>query len=208
MERTSGIYKVLSNPLIYWTWQGLSGGSRARRYFIDDYVKIRANESIVDVGCGPGNLLAYMRRDISYVGFDVSESYINEAQKKYQGRGRFVQGDCNVALRTLSPQWADVVICCGVLHHIDEIAIQTVLANSYLLLKPGGRFLCMEPVWVPQHPCLARLHMKCDRGKNIKTEAEWLQIARSAFPTVTGVVRSDLFILPYYVLIVTCKKEA
>jgi SAM-dependent methyltransferase len=208
MEKTGGIHGILSNSLIYGMWQNLSGGSHARRYFIENCVKLRANESIVDVGCGPGHLLAYMPTDISYVGCDVSRSYIEEAQRNYRGRGRFIQGDCAFMVKTLPAQWADVVICCGVLHHIDNTTIQTVLANSYLLLKPGGRFLCMEPVWVPHHPHLARLHMKCDRGKNIKTECNWLEIARSVFPTATAVVRKDLFRLPYYVLIITCHREA
>ncbi|SRR6266536_107371 len=207
MENTNGFYKILSNPLIYQTYQSLSGGSRARRYFVEDYVQIRAKESIVDVGCGPGNLLQYMPRDMSYVGIDVSKSYINAAQKKYRDRGKFIQGDCNLAGKILSPESADAVICCGVLHHIDDTVIKSILVNSYRLLKPGGRFLCLEPVWLRDHPFISRLFMKCDRGKNIKTETEWLQMARSVFPTVSAVIRKDLFILPYYVLIVTCKKE-
>jgi len=206
MENTSGLYKILSNPLIYEAYQSLSGGSRARRSFIEDYTQIRPKESVVEIGCGPGNLLDYMPRDMSYVGIDVSSSYINAARKHHGDRGKFIEADCDLAGQILPPESADTVICCGVLHHINDTVIKSVLLTSHRLLKSGGRFLCLEPVWLLDHPFISRIFMKCDRGKNIKTEKEWLQIARSVFPNVVSDIRIDLFILPYYVVIVTCSK--
>ena len=87
MEKTGGIYKILSNPLIYRTYQDLSGGSRARRSFIREHVKPLSRERLVDIGCGPGQLLDLMPQGISYFGFDLSAEYIEEARQKYQGRG-------------------------------------------------------------------------------------------------------------------------
>jgi len=52
------------------------------KFLVDDYLV--AGEKILDLGCGNGRLLEFLRdKRIDYIGVDPSEKLIEEARKKY-----------------------------------------------------------------------------------------------------------------------------
>jgi SAM-dependent methyltransferase len=73
------------------------GGNRLRRWFIDTHVRAKARDTIIDIGCGPGEILPWLP-PVEYIGFDVNGSYIAAAQHKYGDRGTFVVGDTRAIL--------------------------------------------------------------------------------------------------------------
>ena len=50
------------------------------------YVVHRQARSVLDVGCGTGELLKYLGPNIHYVGMDISPTAIEAAKKRYAGR--------------------------------------------------------------------------------------------------------------------------
>jgi 2-polyprenyl-3-methyl-5-hydroxy-6-metoxy-1,4-benzoquinol methylase len=99
------------------------------------------NLEILDVGCGTGlvsNLFAY-RYKSNFTAIDFSDS-IHFAQK-------FSQENCisNTSwikedfLNFETEKKFDIIICCGVLHHIPEY--QSALNKIKHMLKPGGKLL-------------------------------------------------------------------
>ena len=46
--------------------------------------------------------------------------------------------------------------------------------------------------------------LKSDRGKHVRTESEYLALARGAFRQVETFVSADLFRIPYTTLIMEC----
>ena len=50
------------------------------------YVLCRQARSVLDIGCGTGELLKYLQPDIRYVGLDISPTAIETARLRYSGR--------------------------------------------------------------------------------------------------------------------------
>ena len=53
---------------------------------------------------------------------------------------------------------------------------------------------------------MARWFLARDRGKNVRTEAEYLRLARQSYADVTPSLRHDLFRIPYTILILECRR--
>jgi SAM-dependent methyltransferase len=89
---------------------------------------------VLDVGCGPGRVLALLaRRGVKCIGVDRSRVSVGLAVKRY-GRPGAV-GD---NLRLPFPDGCvDVVISDGVVHHTDDP--QAAFAENCRVLKPAGR---------------------------------------------------------------------
>ena len=102
--------------------------------------------NILDVGCGTGlywPVLARYGEDIS--GIDSSESMIGEAKRLVTAKNldhitASVQnsGDIQFPDGTF-----DVVLCVDALHHIPQLG--KAVGEFHRVLKPGGRFLAVEP---------------------------------------------------------------
>ena len=50
------------------------------------YVSCRQARSVLDIGCGTGELLKYLNPDIRYVGMDISPTAIETARQRYSSR--------------------------------------------------------------------------------------------------------------------------
>src|SRR3546814_20298394 len=64
------------------------GAHAVRQKFVAEFVRPSEGMSVLDVGCGPADILAYLP-ELTYYGFDVSASYIAQAQRKFGRSGKF-----------------------------------------------------------------------------------------------------------------------
>jgi SAM-dependent methyltransferase len=158
---------------------------------------------VLDIGCGPAEILAYLP-DVDYRGFDISETYVARARKRFGSRGQFHSGTLTTARVEEMPPF-DVVIAMGVLHHLDDDQATEVLRIAHQALKPGGRLLTVDSVLVPGQNPIARLLAKLDRGQNVRTREGYLTLARTIFesPVMTIHHRGGI---PYTVCIMECTR--
>jgi cyclopropane fatty-acyl-phospholipid synthase-like methyltransferase len=198
---------VLSHPLVYDVSQRLLGGHRARRTLAREFLHVTPGQRVLDVGCGPGSMLACLPRRISfeYVGYDVSPYYIRHAARRFGRRGRFVCGavDEDIAEREDSFDW---VLAMGLLHHLDDADGRELFAIAGSKLVPGGSFVTLDGVYTDRQSRVARYILSRDRGQHMRTASEYLGLARSAFARVEYSVRDGMFRVPYTALIMTCRK--
>lgn len=102
---------------------------------------------VLDFGCGTGELttqLALLGAKQVY-GLDVTPGLLEVTAKRAQldGVSNRVEVICDF-LQNVEPRQVDLVIACAVLHHCHPIA--EILPLLLKWLKPGGTFVCVEPV--------------------------------------------------------------
>jgi len=199
-------YAILKNPLVYWTYQRIVGGDSARADFIKDYVKPKPNMKILDIGCGPGNILDFLPEVNYYYGFDINKDYIDAAKKNYGNRGTFI---CSTVKEFLGSEHKDfdIALSTGVIHHLDDNEAKQVFEIAKNALKSGGKLITFDGCYRKGQNKLARLFLKLDRGKFVRTQDLYLKLAQSHFKTVKASIDEDSFNIPYTSLIMECIKD-
>jgi SAM-dependent methyltransferase len=206
-ERSTGARAVLSVPLVYELWSRLVGGKRGRSTLVREHVRPRAGERVLDLGCGPGELLPFLG-DVRYVGVDISEQYIARARERFGERAEFRVGDAT----RIGPDLRgfDLVIAFGVIHHLDDAGAVRLFRGAVDALPDGGRVVTVDPTYAPGQGRAARAVIARDRGQHVRGPKEYERLAREALSTVETVVRHDLLRIPYSHCILECRsgKEA
>ena len=118
----------------------------APRFRVATMLRLLAEEparSVVDLGCGGGNLLAEIRGrrpDVALAGVDLSSAQI-EANRATHPEVRWYAADRAVpsAVAELPAGSFDVVVASEIVEHVGDPV--TFLANALRLARPGGRLL-------------------------------------------------------------------
>lgn len=204
-QRTSGWRSVLSLPGIYGFCQNLLGSSRSRREMIENHIRPKAGMRILDLGCGPARILDGLPEEVEYVGVDLSREYIDAAREKFGDRGAFFCLSVD-ALDDKAFEGFDLVMGLGVLHHLDDGQARSFFAVAAKALNENGRCLTVDPCRVPgQHP-VARLLIRMDRGRNVRTAEQYALLAGSVFSRVAQEIRHDRLRVPYTHHIMECRR--
>ena len=200
---TSGIRSILSHPAVYDGFQALLGANRARRRIVDEFVRPVPESCVLDVGCGTAVVLDYLPADIGYVGIDLSIDYIDAARAKYGERGTFLVGDvAQLPVDSIPP--ADRAIAIGLLHHLEDAEVRSLLAAIRGRLSPGGHLVTIDPCFDPAQSGFARFMVSRDRGQNVRSIQAYRALAKSAFDRVDSHVLHDLSRIPYSHAILEC----
>lgn len=193
---------ALAHHGIYRAFRRLTGSDHVNREFVERYVRPNAGDSLLDVGCGPGDVFELLPQ-VRYVGIDVSEDYITAARQRFGARARFLRGDLN----GMEPEQLgefDQVIGMGVIHHLSDDEAVGVLQKARALLKPGGRFISYDPCFTePQH-WFARWIHKHDRGRFVRFDEQYEHLISHVFDSYRREIRTDLCTIPATVIIFEC----
>jgi SAM-dependent methyltransferase len=198
---TTGIRSILSSPAVYNAFQWLMGGTRGRRHFADNHVRAKDGDYVLDVGCGTAALLDFLP-EVDYWGYDISESYIKAARLHFGSRGHFVCKILDQKELAALPKF-DIVLASGLLHHLDDSAAVALMELAHSALKPGGRLVTIDPCFADGQNPVARLLVSRDRGQNVRTGEQYLQLAENVFSEITGTVHHWNWI-PYTHWIMEC----
>ena len=112
-----------------------------------DYLKINSiNSNILDYGCGIGQSLQEVVKfnPKKIFGIDISEVSIQKAKDTIQKSNSNVELLVDNCEKTkFNDSTFDIIYGSGILHHLD---ISLCLKEMHRILKPGGRFLFIEPL--------------------------------------------------------------
>jgi SAM-dependent methyltransferase len=201
-ERGTGPWALLKRASVYTALQNLIGGPHLRRYIVEQYIRPRPDDCILDVGCGPADFVPLMS-DVDYLGIDHNSGYIEQARGRYSGRARFLHADVCDDDASIGGAF-DIILAIGLLHHLDDQQTAALLGAARRRLKPGGRMVSIDPaLTVPQH-WIARLIIRNDRGQHVRPAIEYERLARAEFSKVRTELRTDLLRLPYTHVIMQC----
>ena len=204
-ERTGGPWRLLSFPGVYSRLQNRLAVRGARAEIAARYIRARPGDTVLDIGCGPADILDYLP-PVIYVGADLNASYLAAARQRFrdvQPRARFVEMD----VRGLSKEWGsafDLVLAQGLLHHFRDDQALELLRTAATMMKPAGRLITVDPAFTPEQGVIARLLIANDRGRFVRSPEGYGDLARQAFSRVDLHIRHDLLRLPYTHLIMEC----
>jgi len=107
-----------------------------------------SGKSWLDFGCGTGEILTQLAklRASHVIGIDINPQLVERARLRaeFDGVGDRVTVHCG-DIATLRPEPVDIVLSFAVLHHLPD-RLDEVVAMIRPWLKPGGIFICVEPV--------------------------------------------------------------
>src|SRR6266404_2973386 len=204
MKLFDKLASVLSLPAGYRLQRGILGGDKLWRTYLGEYVKPLPGNKVLDIGCGPGDVLSYLP-DVDYTGVDHSPKYINSAKARFGRRSRFLCSDISVVGLENERGTFDLAMATGVVHHLNDQEATALFALVRLALRPNGRLITFDGCYVPHQSRLARWTLSNDRGKFVRTRAEYERLASTGFSTIECHLRHDLLRIPYTHLIMRCR---
>jgi SAM-dependent methyltransferase len=199
------LQSVLEWPAFYRLHLLLLVGRQQER-FVRDHVRPEAGQRLLDLGCGPGDVLEHLH-GVDYVGVDLNPRYVEAARARFGSRGDFRCGSAS-DLAEQEPGAFDLATANGLLHHLDDDEVGRLLRVARKALRPGGRLVTIDPCYVAGQSPVARLLLGMDRGRHVRTLDRYQALARAEFGSVEAVVRHDLIRLPYTHVIMECRAES
>ena len=83
--------RILDFPILYLTYRAIVGGQRATSIYVNEYVRPKNRDRVLDIGCGTAETIEHFS-DVEYIGFDNNPAYIELAKKRFGGQGHFFCG--------------------------------------------------------------------------------------------------------------------
>lgn len=98
-------------------------------------------KTVVDIGCGTGNLCGELAGDIDIIGIDQSLEMILQAKRKYSNM-RFKIG--NFLDRPLSEGDTDIVVTTYAFHSLNNLEKQTAVKNMLRYIRDNGKVIITD----------------------------------------------------------------
>lgn len=200
-------HKILEWPIVYRALQSSLAPKGAVSGFVNEHMPIEPNSRILDIGCGPGDILSYLPQSVQYVGFDINRRYIDEARVRYGARGTFYYDSIGGRKHDYGSEY-DVVLARAILHHLDDKQARELFQLAFDSLKPGGLLITLDCAFVPGQPLIAKLLAALDRGRFVRKVEGYIALARERFSDLEYSVTHDRLRVPYTHLVIKCRKTS
>lgn len=204
-HRSTGLYRIFESAAIYEGFQRLLGSDASRRRFVREFLRPFPGARILDIGCGTGAILDHLPTNVDYVGYDLNPKYIENARRRYRGRGRFFCARVEEAPD--EPGGFDMVLATAILHHLEDSEADRLIARAHRHLRPGGSLVTLDPVRHPGQSRVARLLVALDRGRRVRTPEGYRELAEAHFPSVETRLLTDLLPIPYSHFLMRASKQ-
>ena len=204
----TGLHRLLNRAGVYDALQGLLLRGESRVRYVRDYVRPFPGCRILDIGCGPGSILAHLPGTIgSYIGYDMNPAYIEAARSRWGNRGTF---HCQRVEPGMLPagEAFDIVLANGIVHHLDDAEARQLFDVAWRALRSGGSLVTYDNVYLENQHWFARWLIARDRGRAVRTQGGYEALARGRFSNVESVILHDTLRVPYTILVMRCTRNA
>ena len=173
----TAIVKLLERPEVYLAWQRPFVASKLGPVWRhNDRSTIRR---VLDVGCGPGTNSAEFA-GLDYLGVDLNPAYIAHARRKHGDRFEVadVRSDAIPGKGTY-----DFVLVNSLLHHLDDGAVSSLLADVRAYVSADGHVHVIE-LELPEQRGIPRTLALRDRGDHPRSLPAWRALLTERFDEV------------------------
>jgi 2-polyprenyl-3-methyl-5-hydroxy-6-metoxy-1,4-benzoquinol methylase len=202
-QRKNQIYNFINNPLIYKIIQGVMSGTSFRNSIIKKNIT-KNNLKILDIGCGPAQILEHIPK-CDYYGYDIDRRSIQYAKKKYKTKNyHFYCKKFNKTELKKLPKF-DFIIFFGILHHLSNKEVYEILKLCKKIMKKNSKLLTEDPILLENQNVFAKFLIKKDRGLNVRDKQEYINLLKKHFKKIKNKVTHQYFI-PYTWFTTVCSK--
>ncbi|MCA1744227.1 MAG: class I SAM-dependent methyltransferase [Bacteroidales bacterium] len=198
--------QILGLAKIYQLYQWMVGANNYTKLFANQYICYQKNEKILDIGCGPADILKYLPKEVDYTGIDMNKDYILNARRKYPDK-QFVCADITTNDVAIENELFDTVFFIGVQHHLSDSEMEATLRFAKSKLKKGGRLLALEPVVTTSRGRIEKWFMDNDRGKFIRSADHYQQITTQVITNYAQTILKNTMNIPFTIIIIECQNE-
>jgi 2-polyprenyl-3-methyl-5-hydroxy-6-metoxy-1,4-benzoquinol methylase len=201
----SWLEPILSSPAAYRLLGQIAiFKNDGRATYARQYLKPRQGARVLDLGCGPGDILSVLP-DCDYTGVDIEQKYIDAARRRFGARGTFHCGPVEDFVLEARESF-DLVMANGVLHHLDDRQADAMLKLAAMAMRKDGRTVTLDPCFVDGQSRVARMLLRLDRGNFVRDEQSYRKIASRQFADVQADITHDLLSFPYTLIIMTLRR--
>ena len=202
-QRINKIYNFINSPLVYRIIQYIMSGTSFRNSIIKKNIK-KSNLKILDIGCGPAQILEQIPR-CDYYGYDIDQRSIQYAKKKYRQKNyHFYCKKFNKTEIKKLPKF-DFVIFFGILHHLSNKEADKMLTLCKRTMKKNSKLLTEDPILLEKQNIIAKFLIEKDRGINVRQKKEYINLLKKHFKKIKNKVTHQFFI-PYTWFTTICSK--
>ena len=202
-QRINQIYNFINSPLVYKIIQYIMSGTSFRNSIIKKNIR-KSNLKILDIGCGPAQILEQIPR-CDYYGYDIDQRSIQYAKKKYRQKNyHFYCKKFNKTEIKKLPKF-DFVIFFGILHHLSNKEADKMLTLCKRIMKKNSKLLTEDPILVEKQNIIAKFLIEKDRGINVRQKKEYINLLKKHFKKIKNKVTHQFFI-PYTWFTTICSK--
>lgn len=176
MTERRGFHLILKIPAIYRLVQAIFSHKPTRTVW-DKWLQENPNGKVLDVGCGPGLNSRIFSSCSTYVGIDISERYISEAQRSFGDWGEFFTLSA-LEIDQLPHGNFDLVILSGVLHHLTDGEVSVFFKKIKQKLSKTASIVILEPTFKKGRH-VANLIVSMDRGLHVRWPTELKELIDS-----------------------------
>jgi SAM-dependent methyltransferase len=205
-QRITDLYKLVTYPIVYKTMALVLGSDRAYERYLREILQVQPGMKMLDVGCGPATILSHLP-SVDYTGIDLNESHVESARSQYPGKGRFLVGNAGVDLRLEKGEF-DLINVSALLHHLSDEECRSLFSGLKQLMKPNGRIVTLDNVWLPRQRALVRFVNSMDSGLNIRTPEQYLSLLDGHSFEVETRTFNDLLRIPYDHFVMIARNSA
>jgi SAM-dependent methyltransferase len=119
-------------------------------------------------------------------------------------KGTFLCQDAS-ELAVQEPHSFDIVMANGLLHHLTDEQAEKTFEIAAKALKPNGYLVTFDGCILKGQSPIARLLLHLDRGKFVRTQKGYEELAKKYFATVSSYIRHDMYSIPYTIIIMQCQ---
>jgi len=193
----TGIRKILENPKVYNLFHNITGGNKFRQVYFNTYFDLAPGSKVLDIGCGSGVMLSFIKEDLDYYGVDFEKSYIDYCVDTYGDRGTFVHQKVGEELKGEWFDSFDAVNAHGLLHHLSDEDCHTLLATGLKYLKKGGYMVTFDTAYHDEQSSISKWLVSKDRGQNVKHISDYKNLAENYFSKIESRLYTNYSRLPY-----------